>query len=232
MISITKRNRVSAFTLMELVIAISVFAVILTLSYRIFAQVAGSKKILDEERDISKVAHSILTRFTREIQHTVSRQLLPRPNQSASTFSSTVFLLGVSKNMSNRKPGAEITFVAKDVGQFIRGNRPGSGLVQITYRVEEDPEASRKENRTMLLIRDEVNHIPDKDLAFKNILTFPVADNIEGLQLIYYDNQQKTWKEEWSPQERTLPSLVKMNLELRGESGKIYSYSTIFVVRR
>lgn len=227
-----KRNKNLAFTLMELVIAISVFAVILTLSYRIFSQVASSKQILDEERDISKVAYSILTRFTREIQHAVSRQLIPRPGTMSSSFSSTVYLLGVSKKMSNRKPGAEITFVAKDVGQFIRGSRPGSGLVQITYRVEENPEATEKEDETMLLIRDEINHIPDKNLAFRNILTFPVTDNIEGLQLVYYDNRQKTWKEEWSPQERELPGLIKFNLELRGKSGKIYPYNTIFTVKR
>lgn len=234
MTNLKSRNNksLSGFTLLELVIAISVFAIILSISYRVFSQLASSKIILDEERDIAKIAHSFMTRFTREIQHVQENQLMLPPNKKNNPYNTDNFLISKNKNMSNRKPGIELTFVAKDVSQFIRGQQLSSGIVQITYRIEEDPEAKKSEEKGVLLIRDELNYQSDHQQAYDNILTFPITNNIGGMQLLFYNKEQQQWSDEWTTLNRGLPSLLKLNLELIGKSGKNYNYSTVFPIKR
>ena len=228
-----RKNLNNAFTLIELVIAISIFGVILSLSYRVFSQLNVSKQLLDEERDINKISYSLLSRLTREIQHALEKQLLAPPDQSSNAIGTRVFLLSENKKLANGNPGDSLTFVAKDAGQYIRGQRQQAGISQITYRVENDPDQENTEanKKTFLLIRDETPYLLPAKKAFKETLTFPISYNVQGLQFIFYDGSNKTWREEWTLNDQDLPQLVKFNLTLLSATGKEYSYSAILPIK-
>lgn len=217
-----------AFTLIELVIAISIFAVILSISYRVFSQLSVSKQLLDEERDINKISASLLTRLNREIQHALEKQLLADQG-SDQQYKSTTYLISKDKNLDNGNPGDSLTFVAKDAGQFIRGQKQQIGISQITYRIENDPDNQEDsaKKKTFLFIRDEIPYIRPAKKAFEQKLTFPISNNLKGLQFIFYDKHNKSWRNEWTEQDQGLPALIKFHLILAGSSDKEFHFSTI-----
>ena len=63
-----RRKHSSGFTLVELVIAISILSVILTVAYSSLSYIIRTKKLLDDRRDVSAVANAVLLRVSREIQ--------------------------------------------------------------------------------------------------------------------------------------------------------------------
>lgn len=87
----------AGFTLIEIVIAVSILAAIVGVAYGSLTSIMRSKKLLDEERDLRAVANSVLTRMTRELQLAYSGvPLMPPRNQLNKRYSSKVNLIGTS----------------------------------------------------------------------------------------------------------------------------------------
>ena len=238
-----------AFTLIELVIAIALLAVLMTFAYSALASIVSSKSGLDDGRDADMIANSLLTRLTRELGSaqvggsgsSSSALLFPRcdPNNASPSFPG-VALLGTRETLTNGEHGDNISFIASDVGQYLPDGGTHTGLVQISYRVEDDPDADPGSG-LHLLIREEIPFLSGASGASTSLLKkacdrqirFPITNRLRGLSFEYYDARNQRWLDSWGTSTSSGgPSLIRFSLQLESDRGVIRKYSTSVPVTR
>jgi len=226
---IKKQNSSAAFTLIEIVIAISILAIIMSITYTALIQIVRSKNILDDRRDINAISYTVLNRMVREFQLAYSGiGLLPPSNKKDSPqLASNINLIGEEKTLSNGKRGDNIQFLALEGGQYLPDGGSHSGLVQLTYRVEENPDSKSSENPIYLLVREETPVIRPNDKAFSKTMIFPVIDRLVSLEYRYFDSENQTWLESWEQDKNFgLPSQVELRLQVLSPKEEIHTFVT------
>lgn len=212
------------FTLIEIIMAIAILSVILSITYSGLTQILRSKTLLDDRRENSAMAHAVLDRMTREFQLAYSGQgLLPkRDDENQQRMPSDFNMIGEQKELSNGKRGDTIVFMALEAGQYLPDGGTHSGLVQLTYRVEENPEQQDPSlPKTYLLIREETPVISPIDKAFSKTMIFPVTENLVSVEYRYYDGEEDRFIDSWNPeQNRKLPSQLEFKMELLSPKGE------------
>ena len=226
---------VPGFTLIELVIAIGILGLVLTVAYGGLSQIMRSKKMLDDGRDSSLVANAVLLRLTRELQMAYRDDqtfLLPPRDKIDDQSGPQPVLLGEEDKLGNGEPGDSITFLALEGGQYLPDGGTHSGVVQITYRVEEDPDQSAASSNTYYLIRDETPHKSDPKEAYRYSMIFPITSKLVSLAFDYYDPEKDQWTTKWGDEQKNkLPLMIRFTLAIQSPLGRINSYSTVVPVR-
>jgi hypothetical protein len=203
----------------------------MSVAFSALTQISRTKRALDDERDATLVANAVLTRMTRELQLISSQEkLLPPAGSSGKAYPKEVNVIGESKNLSGGESGDSITFMASDAGQYVPDGLTHAGVVQITYRVEKDPQAPTGGDSTFYLVRDEVPAIRPPDKAYAKIMTFPITRDLVGLRFRYFDG--KSWRSDWDENQKKLPMLIRFTVKIRSPAGKVYTYTTMVPVRR
>lgn len=218
------------FTLIEIVIAISILSIVLGVTYSALNQIIRTKKLLDDGRDSRYIANSILGRMTRELQlATASVPLMPPKDDPERRASSRVSMVGEQKGLDDGKRADSITFMALEAGQYLpKGTR--SGVVQITYLLAKDP--NRKDELGYTLYRSEVPYSRPFKKAYENALNFDIARNVTSLEFQYYWAAENKWLATWNEDAtEKLPGMVRFRIEIASPEGRIESYATVVPLR-
>jgi prepilin-type N-terminal cleavage/methylation domain-containing protein len=231
--------RNSGFTLIEVVLALAILSLIVTVSYQLLSSVSEAKRLLDLNRDAQFIGNSILSRLTRELQLADNgKPLLPPcgtsedPNQQPT--GSQINLIGEPSSVGIGARGDTVTFLAREGGQYIPDGGTHTGTVQISYRVAKDPEQSSLsgEQPTFLLIRDEMPYRRPQTRACSQAIRFPVANNVLSFEMSYYDRRTDTWSESWGRERLVkLPQLIQFRLKLLGPDGYPRVYTSAVAIR-
>lgn len=218
--------REGGFTLIEITIAISILAVMFILNYRIIKGLIESKIEIDDKREAIFIANSVITRLTKELQLAVPKPKLAPPCDSPNSPPSTYSLLGEDGASSQSGKGTTLTFTAKEAGQFIPGGTTHSGAVQITYRLEPDPDQKGDKNAPMLLVREEIPNRRPYDLACKDVIRFPISNRVVNLEFKYYD-KASGWETGWSGgRANNLPEIIQFSISLKSPRGAVATYTS------
>ncbi len=223
-----KKHIEDGMTLMEVVLAVTILTFIISIAYRSIAKITESKTLLDEERELFAVGNALYNRLSSELSQVgTTANLLPFDGTTA--YPSNFHLLGKSRNIGGER-GDVISFIADNAGQFIPDGGSNAGLVVIRYRMEKNPEQENGNEKTFLLIRDEMPHNDNVKLAQQRIMTFPISDRVTTLKFQYFDNASKDWQEEWSETQNYIPALVKFTIGLSSEKGREVLFSTVIFI--
>ncbi len=227
------RTSCSGFTLIEVTLAIAILSVMVLLNYKTIRGLIEAKLLLDDKRDGMFIANSVLTRISREIQlATGQRALLPScdslgPVPVGAAAASTTPppnsgpRLVFKAEESSMGQGPTLTFLAKEAGQYIPDGGTHSGIVQITYRVTEDPDQKGARERTLLLVREEVPHRLPATKACAGVIRFPITKNLVSLSFQFYDQKSEEWSASWTDQKSVrLPNIVQFSLTLATPQGQ------------
>jgi prepilin-type N-terminal cleavage/methylation domain-containing protein len=228
------RSKQGGFTLVEVVISLSILTVILSTAYSAITQIISTKKLLDDKRDNSLVASSIVRRLSKELQLAVSDSgLICQSNTSNNSSATKILFLG-DKNSD----GAEVTFIALEGGQYLPDGGTHTGKVQISYKLLKDPERRQEEN-VFSLVREEIPYISPPatndpaiwQAAVKKScnkrMVFPIADNIRRFELKYYDVANDQWVEEWDPTRKEVPAMIYYSVTGVSPLGNEETYATM-----
>lgn len=225
---------VCGFTLIEIVIAISILVVIMMIAYSSLTQIIRSKQLLDDSREVKAIVNSILLRMTRELQLAkAGLPLLPDRDKLDQPNKPSINLIGESIELPNRGYGDKITFIAAQGGQYLPDGNSHTGDVQITYRVEEDPEQGNAQGRTYYLIREEEPYINSAKKAYEQAMIFPITRHLVSLRFRYFDGRTGRWVDNWgtSPATTKLPKLIEFEVKIKSGSGRIESFKTAVALR-
>jgi type II secretion system protein J len=230
-VTLTRTPRSSrGFTLIELIFAITILASVLTVMYSSFYSLLRTVKALDEKREAQVRASTVLGRIVRELQlaHDDDQSpLLPPRSRIGQPEGKVVFFRGEQGTTPQGKRGDTLTFVARGAAQYLPG-RPDTGAVQVSYRVEPDPERPGG----AYLVREEVPLITPPEKAYEEALIFPVTKHLVSLEARYYDQDSERWSSQWDESApNRIPMLIHLTLELASEQGRVERYSTTIAPR-
>jgi hypothetical protein len=117
--------------------------------------------------------------------------------------------------------GPSLTFLAKEAGQYIPDGGTHSGIVQITYRIEEDPDQRGARQRTLLLVREEVPHRLPATRACADVIRFPITKNLVSMSFQFFDKRAEEWSASWSNERSVrMPNIVQFSLTLATPQGQ------------
>lgn len=219
-----KKNQ-GGLTLIEVIIAISILAVMVTLNYQMLRGIVRAKELIEDRRDAMYIANSLLTRLSRELQLAVAipgRNLFncpegPVPAPPAQNASATRYLVGVSDDS-----GASIQFMAKGAGQQTADSSGQTGVVMLKYSMQQDPERRSERGAPLALVRSET---PASGQLLKDCgkeTHFPVTTSLVAFSLRFYDNKAKTWSNTWDEQRAgRLPIIIEFTVSLMSPQGNV-----------
>ncbi len=178
------------FTLIEMLIAVAVSALLLTTTYGIVTSVSKTRDRLNSDGESFHLARVINERMAREL----------RGAYYSKTSAGSLFAGGVDDNDA---PFLQLATTASTPASG------GSGIVVVRYRLAEDTEGEK------VLLRDEypLNDQPASERPEQRL-----AAGIENLQLRFRRGAE--WQPEWrSTEQAGLPDLVELTLTVKGTDG-------------
>ncbi len=187
--------------------------------YGTYFTISKSTQATRVKLTLSQQALKVLTRLTRQIRCSYADRV------SDST--------GTSKPVSERKgkkPQNNPNFFAyhtdnpsEKILHLITTNRFGTpqnspeGLFDVTYRFDK--------SKGLLYLSQKRFVGTTKNIAEKKLWQ-PIAENIQSLELAFFDGQQ--WLNKWTFKDRKkLPNAVKIDITFRDQTDRIYGYSTV-----
>jgi prepilin-type N-terminal cleavage/methylation domain-containing protein len=206
---ILTRSAPRGFTLIEMMLAIGVLALILTMLASAFSTIAHSKVHAEGRLMVDREGRSLLWQLTKELRNAV---------QTPYTVSN-VALFG-SGHMGNGAPIDTIT-----LSTFSGGHRRAlTGLTPetiVTYNLTANPE----QQGWYLLQRSQQSGLLTNAVTPQ---TTTLANNILSLHFRYFDGQR--WGESWEssslPQGRQLPVAVAIQIQMAAPGGRVMDFAT------
>jgi prepilin-type N-terminal cleavage/methylation domain-containing protein len=230
------------FTLIEIVIVLALLSFLFTFLYSTI--VHTSLTVRQIENSINR-QHKIRTTFEgmmRELRliSASTPPLLLSANPTTGSNQTPLFF-----EATRTKNGSTIQFMVSEGGIYMPGRQNLSGLVQIKYRVERDP----NNNRNFYLVRDELPVKQPAKKAFEEKITFPVNRNLSKFYVRLYNSARKEWSDQWGASQvgpnannqqsqgstgtptptlnSKVPALIELNLEFESSPGVIRKYTTV-----
>lgn len=207
---IAQPKRTAGFTLIEVMVAMAIVAMVSTLIYSGFTQTAQNKKRVEAELDRHHEIRLGLERMTRELSSAfVSAHLNPNP---ALQVVKTCF---VGKDSGK---GARIDFTAFAHQRLYRDAHE-SDQAELSYYLGDDPH-----DRThTALIRREQRRIDDDPQQGGQAQV--MVQNVTKLDLVYLDPLSMQWLKTWDTmqaamQPNRLPSQVEIKLSVPNIQGR------------
>jgi prepilin-type N-terminal cleavage/methylation domain-containing protein len=196
------------FTLLELMLAVSILGLIVVMLAQSFHAVATSKLHAEERLYSERSGRAILWQMSNEIRGAVQTPLAP----------SRVVVLGAAKYQGG-SPVNTLTVSTLDPGH--RRSLDGYGVEEmVTYAATPNP----NHRGWFLLERSQYSGLGSGN----NPTPIIVADNMLSLKLRYFDGQQ--WDQVWNSENmspgRQVPVAVSIDLSLAGPRGQPLAFST------
>jgi prepilin-type N-terminal cleavage/methylation domain-containing protein len=203
------RRMADGFTLIEMMLAVAILAVIMAMMASSFHAVAASKVHAEGRMWADRTGRAIIWKLTSEIRGTVQTPAAP---SHVLVHGVAQFLGGVAAN--------EISISTLDAGhrRSLAGFSPED---IVSYSLTANPE----HRGWLMLYRTQ-----QSGLAYGGVQTMPIllADNVLSLRMRYFDGNQwgDTWNSDVLSPGNQIPIAVSINLDLAAPNGRDLRFST------
>jgi len=220
----------SGFTLVEVILAIAILAVMVTLNYQMLRGIVQAKELIEDRRDAMYIANSLLTRLSRELQLAV-----PIPQHPLFVCPDGPGAAPAPRNpgpptylvAESNEQGASIQFMAKGAGQQTADASGQTGVVMLKYSVQQDPERRSERDAPLILLRSEIPSSGDLLKDCKKEVHFPITTHLVSFGLRFFNNNSKTWSNEWGPRQNLpLPHIIEFTLTLQSPRGNLITHTS------
>ena len=201
--NLPQHRGIRGFTLIEVLVAISLLAIVLTSVYGIFSSVNATKIRLDSDSAEYHLARVVFDRLGRELHGAYYR----RGDQT------TLFRGGVN---TQGESFLELTTTA-----VTPLSATGTGIATVSYRLVADKESNHGSN---VLLRGE-HPRQSASLAVDDRM-MRLAPDIASLSLRFYS--EGNWHDEWDARQDGLPQLVEVALVVGLDEQRQTPFTTTF----
>jgi general secretion pathway protein J len=209
------RRRGAGFTLLEMMLAITIMGFMTALLWGSFSRTAQIKKRTEAAQDRVHAARVALMRISREIEMAYMSFSFNQALQERRTM-----FIGA--------PHADFDELRFSWfgHQRLRADSAEGDTAVVMYYAEPDP----VDRRAINLIRRETRRIEQKDPKTIPGESYILCPGVTRLKFQYYDFRNKQWKEEWNTMGADglpyLPSHVRITLGLLDERGQEMTFSS------
>jgi general secretion pathway protein J len=201
-----RRGQQGGFTLVEVLVAISILAILFTSVYGIFSSVSLARERLDSDSAEYHRARVLFDRMGRELRGTY--------------FQSRDRNLVFSGRTVDDGP-VELELTTTAVSPL---SQTGSGLAKVHYLLVADEEDNA--DGTMVLMRSEhpVHEASDEG----TVGMMRLVPGIEAMVVRFYSAGE--WQREWDGRTSGLPEMVEITVQLRTEGKQPTSFISAFEI--
>lgn len=226
-LSNTNRYKESGLTLVEMLVVSLLLALMGSIIYGTLNGISLSKEAIESERSISRTAHFVLKRLSKELRSSVKEPLyIESKKKTLNTITRNKYFMGEKNKKTDTKThGDFIQFVSASGSGTTYGSISNYGHIQIKYSLKKSKDDNSKEPSYVLLREEIPANVENKDIIKKRKIIFPVADNILSLNFRYLTNNNK-WQTSWTSKDRDLPKAVEITLKIKGKDGRKNLYRT------
>ncbi|BDG04337.1 type II secretion system protein GspJ [Anaeromyxobacter oryzae] len=201
------------FSLVEVMIAVAITALIGGMTIGTFRQVDRAREISREQGDRYAAARLALSRLAHETSMAFLSEHYDQNSPNRLRESPTLF--------KGREDTLLFTTMAHE--RLVQDAKESDQSV-VEYTVEADPDHAGEQ----ALFRREKAHLDEEpDRGGRKDL---VADHVQSLRFQYWDDKRKDWSREWSTRSvdhaKELPSRVRFELELKLADGRTEKFVT------
>jgi general secretion pathway protein J len=171
-------RRRAGFTLLEVIVALAILALIASLTFGTIASALNTRDALEADDAVNQSARIAMSRIRRDL----SLAYLTTNTTAVNTY----MTLFVGQNADPDR----LWFASLSHQRLYRGARE-SDQTEITYWTEDDPNI----RSAKVLLRREaprIDNAPERDGVIA-----PVAFGVTGFDVQYLDSQTAEWREEW-----------------------------------
>ncbi len=215
------RDDKSGFTLIEVVIAVAITVVVLTMLYSSFSQLIKAKRMVETENELTQEANTILLKMRHDLVNAFPRGSINSEVSSPSSSAYSYFTGSLEGDNSR----IIFTSFAKDLTHY----STQSGQSEISYYLV--PLRDQDDNMYALMRKD--NYWIGNDQAGS---AYPISERVLSFKVNFLSersqvsaDEQKTW--EWnSSVMRGFPKAVQVRIILSGSDGQEEVYSMIVAI--
>jgi general secretion pathway protein J len=195
------------FTLIEVLLAMAILAVVMTVIYTSFSAAGRDVEQAETIRDETDLARTLISRISDDISNAyVNRNM----NYSAPI---TIF---DGKEEEVESGGEKIRHDSITLTTLTNWRKPDSKemeLWEVGYFFEEKPDGNG-----YTLYRREKRELSKDVPALEGGVEYEITDRVKSLQLRYYDGSN--WSDAWDKSLSKVPTAVEITLTL--DTGKVY----------
>ena len=195
----------AGFSMIEVLVAVSIAAIVLTAIYGVFTGVSAAKIRLEADSEAYHRARIIFDRLGREIRGAVP---------IGGSDGKGVFRAG--RDGSGR-PFLELTTTA-----VAQQGEAATGIALIRYSLAEDRERPQGKD---VLLRSERSAL-QSETTVANTGLMRLAPGIEQLQLRFSNGSD--WRDDWDAGQGGLPRLVELSLAMVDAEGRSHRFFSAF----
>jgi type II secretion system protein J len=198
------------FTLLELLVALGIAAVVITLLYETFNAVLRSTQLVDEESEIDQMVRISMERMTNELRSAYWRS----PSE---TVGSSMFMFVGQDSIATDYPTDTLRFSTLSHARVSSKNAdPTVSIVE--YALVPVPET----DTAVLMHREETTPLSPSASGLEE---YELAESVVGLSFRYFDG--KDWSEQWNDADKKrLPKAVEIQLIIKDRSGQERRFTT------
>lgn len=209
-------RRQRAFTLIEIMVAVGILAMVVTLVFGTMRNTFHTKSAIEAQAGRYRTVRIALERMSREI----SMAFLSQDEDISQQERRTLF-------MGKRHNDIDELRFSYYGHQRLYQDANECDTAQINYFAARDREDTRKNN----LMRRETRRLSNLPINDAPGETDLVCDDVIRLRFDYWDARDKQWRDEWvttsaDGQPDRLPSRVKITLTVRDERGRDIPFVT------
>ena len=196
------------FTLIEILVAISILAIVLTSVYGVFTSVSKARERLDADSADYHRARVLFDRVGREL-----RGAYFQPSKK-----DLVFTGGTDNNDT-----LELELTTTAVSPLIQA---GSGIARVHYRLAKDQD---NEGDTLVLLRSEhAVHESKRDSEQAGMMR--LVPGIETMTIRFFSDG--SWQTQWDGLKSGLPELVEIALQLKSVNNESVRFVSAFDIAK
>lgn len=223
----------SGFTLIELMVALAILAIMLTAVYAAFSSVMTAMRESRERDDTLQVARVVMERIANDLAMAFYRTDAQRRNNPTQAF------IGRDDERDDYARD-RLDFTA--AGRVLaHDDRPGSDVTELSYYIDDT-----YMDRTLLVRREDP--LPDEDFRHGGTLRI-LAENVVALNFRYKEpgsdvglrtrveekedeeeeteEEEKKWHDTWNTEKsQSLPELVEVTMTIRDREGRDHTFGT------
>lgn len=211
----TKRPQQAGFTLLEILLALTIMGFITSILWGSFGTTAHIKKRTEAAQERAHAARVALARMTREIE-----MAFLSASEDLVTQQRRTMFIGTSHSSID-----DLLF-SYFGHQRLRADVPESDTAIVSYYAEADPE----DRGVMNLMRRETRRLEAKEPRSIPGESYILCPAITQLKFSFYDYKNKQWREEWNTVGvdgfQYLPTHVRITLGLLDERGQEAIYTS------
>jgi general secretion pathway protein J len=211
----TRRRIDSGFTLIEVMLALAIFAFVTTIMLGSFTQTANSKRAIQSAQERTHTVRVALTRMTREIE-----MAFLSSSENTSLTNRRTMMVG-----STRADVDELLF-STFAHQRLRAGAAEADTAVVSYFGERDPD----DRRILNLMRRETRRLQAEDPNTLVGESYVLCPDVSRVKINFYDHKRKEWLTDWNTLnasgQQYLPTHIRITLTVFDERGQEVSYTT------